>query len=45
MHESVPQEYKPALFQNGMLVPFPRPTKKLRAPRVRHAKASKEIDF
>ena len=45
MHESVPQEYKPALFQNGMLVPFPQPTKKLRAPRVRHAKASKEIDF
>jgi hypothetical protein len=45
MHESVPQEYKPAMFQNGRLVPFPRPTKKLRAPRVRHAKASKEIDF
>jgi hypothetical protein len=45
MHESVPQEYKPAVFQNGMQVPFPQPTTKLRAPRVRHAKASKKIEF
>jgi hypothetical protein len=45
MHESVPQEYKPALFQHGVSLPFPQPTTKLRAPRVRHAKASKEIAF
>jgi hypothetical protein len=41
MHESVPSQYKPALFQNGVLVPFPEPTKHLRAPRVRHPKVSK----
>lgn len=45
MHESVSQEYKPALFQSGRPMPFPQPTEKLRAPRVRHAKASKETPF
>lgn len=38
MHDSVPDEYKPALFRNGIIVPFPEPIKKLRAPRVRHPK-------
>jgi hypothetical protein len=33
MHESVPEEFKPALFSEGKRIPFPGPTKKLRAPR------------
>jgi len=36
MHDSVPDEYKPALFANGLRVPFPAPTKRIRPPRVRH---------
>lgn len=43
-HESVPGKYKPALFQISAgipeLVPFPEPTKKLRAPRVRLSKGT-----
>jgi len=35
MHDSVPDEFKPVLFTNGKRVPFPRPTKALRAPRIR----------
>jgi hypothetical protein len=35
MHDSVPEYYKPALFQGGSRRPFPRPTKEIRAPRVR----------
>jgi RNA recognition motif-containing protein len=33
MHSSVPEEHKPMLFCNGTRIPFPEPTKKLRAPR------------
>merc|ERR1712232_190866 len=33
MHESVPDEYKPAVFANGVRMSFPAPTKKPRAPR------------
>jgi hypothetical protein len=36
MHEAVPDIYKPALFVDGQRAVFPPPTKKLRAPRVRH---------
>lgn len=36
MHDSVPDEYKPALFANGVRVAFPAPTKRIRPPRVRH---------
>lgn len=36
MHESVPDMFKPAIYLNGMRVPFPQPTKKPRAPRIRH---------
>jgi len=36
MHESVPDVFKPAMYVNGMRVPFPQPTKKPRAPRIRH---------
>jgi hypothetical protein len=35
MHDSVPESWKPILFQAGRRVPFPRPTKKIRAPRIR----------
>lgn len=35
MHESVPDEHKPALFQTGRRIPFPAATRKVRAPRVR----------
>jgi len=35
MHNSVPDEFKPVLFKNGKRVPFPGPTKVLRAPRIR----------
>jgi hypothetical protein len=33
MHESVPDEYQPALFNGSERVPFPAPTKLIRAPR------------
>lgn len=33
MHSSVPDGYRPALFQNGMRVPFPPPTKRIKPPR------------
>lgn len=35
MHESVPDNYKPAIYSNGMRVPFPEPTKPIRKPRLR----------
>jgi len=38
MHETVPREYRPALFRNGVLGTFPAPTVRLRPPRVRHQK-------
>lgn len=39
MHISVPEQYKPGLFRDGVRLPFPAPTKNLRAPRVRRQKA------
>merc|ERR1712048_208713 len=33
MHESVEDRFKPALFENGNRIPFPEPTKKIKAPR------------
>jgi hypothetical protein len=36
MHESVPDYYRPALFCGSERVPFPPPTKKIRAPRHWH---------
>merc|ERR1719498_778285 len=36
MHEAVPDMYKPVLLKDGIRISFPPPTKKLRAPRVRH---------
>merc|ERR1719189_837042 len=35
MHASVPDEYKPVLVKQGQRIVFPRPTKTIRAPRVR----------
>jgi len=33
MHESVPDDHRPMLFEDSKQVPFPPPTKKIRAPR------------
>jgi hypothetical protein len=33
MHPSVPDEYKPIVFQDGKRIPFPPPTKATRSPR------------
>lgn len=33
MHESVPDEFKPALFENGERKAFPEPTKEITAPK------------
>merc|ERR1719330_1788278 len=38
MHDSVPDEFQPLLLENGRRVPFPRPTKSIRAPRLRHCR-------
>jgi len=32
MHRDVPDEYKPALFKNGIRIPFPAPTQELMLP-------------
>jgi hypothetical protein len=36
MHASVPDEYKPAVFVNGVRVAFPAPTRPIQPPRSRH---------
>jgi len=38
MHPKMPDEYKPVVFANGCRVPFPAPTRPIRAPRIRHVK-------
>lgn len=35
MHPSMPEEYKPMLFENGTRITFPAPTKAIRAPKLR----------
>merc|ERR1712048_1120734 len=35
MHESVPDKYKPGLYKEGERIPFPAPTKQIKAPRKR----------
>jgi hypothetical protein len=35
MHEDVPDDVRPVLFQGGVRIAFPAPTKSLRAPRLR----------
>jgi len=34
MHKQVPDQYKPVVFKHGVRKPFPRPTKKIRAPQM-----------
>ena len=35
MHMTIPDEHKPALFSEGVRVPFPEPTQLVSVPRVR----------
>uniref|UniRef100_A0A7S2I7K6 RRM domain-containing protein n=1 Tax=Zooxanthella nutricula TaxID=1333877 RepID=A0A7S2I7K6_9DINO len=35
MHSSIPEDWKPLIFLNGVRVPFPPPTKHIKAPKVR----------
>jgi len=35
MHHSVPEEHKPVIFQNGAMVAFPCPTRRIPKPRCR----------
>jgi len=36
MHATVPDEWKPAVFADGVRVAFPAPTKPIKAPKIRH---------
>jgi len=38
MHEDVPEEYKPIILESGLRVPFPPPTKRIKAPRMKRTK-------
>lgn len=38
MHEAVPDDCRPALFEDGERKPFPAPTKKLRPPRLKNCR-------
>jgi hypothetical protein len=38
MHKSIDDEFKPALYKNGIRIPFPKPTKDIRVPRSRASK-------
>jgi len=42
MHDSVPDDFRPAVFMKGVRVPFPAPTRPIRAPRIRRANAQEE---
>lgn len=35
MHPSVPEQYKPVIFKDGLQLPFPEPTKRIKEPRLR----------
>jgi len=41
MHPSLPDEWKPVLFQQGMRVAFPPPTKPIKTPKVRQHPSAK----
>jgi RNA recognition motif-containing protein len=41
MHESVPEEHKPALYENGVRLPFPKNTKPIKKPHIRARKGKK----
>jgi len=38
MHENVPDDFKPRLYESGVRVAFPEPTKRIKLPRMRPAK-------
>jgi len=38
MHDSVPDEWKPAYFVDGAQAPFPAPTNKIKAPKQKHTR-------
>jgi len=40
MHQSIPDEWKPVLFDNGVRVVFPAPTKAIKTPKVRQQPAA-----
>jgi hypothetical protein len=40
MHADVPDEYRPLLLQAGVSIPFPEPTQKIKAPRLRRSTAA-----
>jgi len=42
MHESVEDRFKPVLFYDGQRIPFPKPTKKIKAPKIRAPRARKQ---
>jgi len=42
MHESVPDEFRPVIFKAGVRVPFPPPTRRLRAPDLRRRNLTSE---
>lgn len=44
MHESVPDEYKPLMYVDGVRVKFPPPTKKIRGPRLHRASEGDAVD-
>lgn len=35
MHPTMPDDYKPMVFRNGTRIPFPQPTKAIKAPKLR----------
>eukprot|EP00427_Karlodinium_veneficum_P046605 CAMPEP_0169238794 /NCGR_PEP_ID=MMETSP1016-20121227/30545_1 /TAXON_ID=342587 /ORGANISM="Karlodinium micrum, Strain CCMP2283" /LENGTH=395 /DNA_ID=CAMNT_0009318639 /DNA_START=20 /DNA_END=1204 /DNA_ORIENTATION=- len=37
MHPNTPDAFKPMVFKNGKRVPFPAPTKQIKAPKLKHA--------
>mmetsp|Transcript_19296 Transcript_19296/g.42041 ORF Transcript_19296/g.42041 Transcript_19296/m.42041 type:complete len:316 (+) Transcript_19296:66-1013(+) len=43
MHPCMPDEYKPLMFKDGVRVPFPPPTKAIRAPKLRPARPDKAV--
>lgn len=42
MHEDVSDDKRPVLFKDGVRIPFPEPTKKLRAPHLKDCRPAKE---
>merc|ERR1712048_1515033 len=44
MHESVEERFKPVLCENGQRMPFPEPTKKIKAPRCKKGLNQQQTD-